>query len=339
LTDPHAGARLWAALQGAVAQAVVGADAPLRLMTIALLAEGHALLEDVPGVGKTLLARAFARSLGLGFGRVQGTPDLLPSDVTGSSILADGSFRFIPGPIFTNVLLVDEINRATPRTQSALLEAMQERQVSVDGQTRPIPAPFLVLATQNPIELEGTFALPEAQLDRFLVRISLGYPGEADERAIARRQPVVVISCSGGARMMEGALSLMQMAKVCAALARLDRARLPYISVLTDPTTGGVTASFAMLGDLNIAEPGALIGFAGPRVIEQTIRQKLPDGFQRSEFLLAHGMLDLITDRREMKPALARALRFMGCVPEADADADAPDAGESAGPGEAALPH
>src|SRR5688500_13378585 len=187
LTDPHAGARLWTALQGAVAQAVVGADAPLRLMTIALLAEGHALLEDVPGVGKTLLARAFARSLGLGFGRVQGTPDLLPSDVTGSSILADGSFRFIPGPIFTNVLLVDEINRATPRTQSALLEAMQERQVSVDGETRPLPAPFLVLATQNPVELEGTFALPEAQLDRFLVRIVLGYPDEGEERSIARR--------------------------------------------------------------------------------------------------------------------------------------------------------
>jgi MoxR-like ATPase len=174
-------------MQAAVARAVVGADEPLRLMAIALLAEGHALLEDVPGVGKTLLARAIARSLGLGFGRVQGTPDLLPSDVTGSSVLADGSFRFIPGPIFTNVLLVDEINRATPRTQSALLEAMQERQVSVDGETRPIPAPFLVLATQNPIELEGTFALPEAQLDRFLVRIAIGYPAEEDERAIARR--------------------------------------------------------------------------------------------------------------------------------------------------------
>ncbi len=186
-TDPHAGARLWAALRDAVARAVIGADEPLRLMTIALLAEGHALLEDVPGVGKTLLARAFARSLGLGFGRVQGTPDLLPTDVTGSSVLADGAFRFIPGPIFTNVLLVDEINRATPRTQSALLEAMQEQQVSVDGETRPLPAPFLVMATQNPIELEGTFALPEAQLDRFLVRIALGYPSESDERAIARR--------------------------------------------------------------------------------------------------------------------------------------------------------
>ena len=187
MTDPHAGSRLWASLRGAVALAVVGGEEALRLMAIALLAEGHALLEDVPGVGKTLLARAFARALGLDFGRVQGTPDLLPTDVTGSSILAGGEFRFVPGPIFTNVLLVDEINRATPRTQSALLEAMQERQVSIDGVTRSLPAPFLVLATQNPIELEGTFALPEAQLDRFLVRIDIGYPSEADEQSVARR--------------------------------------------------------------------------------------------------------------------------------------------------------
>ncbi|HET9361441.1 MAG TPA: acetyl-CoA carboxylase, carboxyltransferase subunit beta [Vicinamibacterales bacterium] len=133
----------------------------------------------------------------------------------------------------------------------------------------------------------------------------------AIEMALARRIPAIVVSCSGGARMMEGALSLMQMAKVSAALSRLDRAGLPFISVLTDPTTGGVTASFAMLGDLNIAEPKALIGFAGPRVIEQTIRQKLPEGFQRSEFLLEHGMLDLVVDRRELKATLARALRFM----------------------------
>jgi acetyl-CoA carboxylase carboxyl transferase subunit beta len=134
------------------------------------------------------------------------------------------------------------------------------------------------------------------------------------ERAIADRMPVVIVCCSGGARMMEGALSLMQMAKVCGALARLDRAHLPFISVLTDPTTGGVTASFAMLGDLNIAEPKALIGFAGPRVIEQTIRQTLPEGFQRSEFLLEKGMLDLIVDRREMKTVIANALRFMGAT-------------------------
>ena len=132
----------------------------------------------------------------------------------------------------------------------------------------------------------------------------------AIERAIDARLPVVIVSCSGGARMMEGALSLMQMAKISAALARLDRARLPYISVLTDPTTGGVTASFAMLGDVNIAEPRALIGFAGPRVIEQTIRQTLPEGFQRSEFLLDHGMLDIVVDRRELKDVITRVLRF-----------------------------
>lgn len=133
----------------------------------------------------------------------------------------------------------------------------------------------------------------------------------AIERAIARRLGVVIVSCSGGARMMEGALSLMQMAKISAALARLSRARLPYVSVLTDPTTGGVTASFAMLGDVNIAEPKALIGFAGPRVIEQTIRQKLPEGFQRSEFLLEHGMLDMVVDRRNLKATLVKSFRFL----------------------------
>ena len=138
----------------------------------------------------------------------------------------------------------------------------------------------------------------------------------AIERGIERRLPVVIVSSSGGARMMEGALSLMQMAKISAALARLDRARLPYVSVLTDPTTGGVTASFAMLGDVNIAEPKALIGFAGPRVIEQTIRQKLPEGFQRSEFLLERGMLDLVVDRRELKATIARVLRFGTRRPE-----------------------
>ena len=133
----------------------------------------------------------------------------------------------------------------------------------------------------------------------------------AVERALAERLPLLVVSCSGGARMMEGTLSLMQMAKISAALARLDAARLPFISLLTDPTTGGVTASFAMLGDVNVAEPGALIGFAGPRVIEQTIRQKLPAGFQRSEFLLEHGMLDMVVDRRELKTTLVRTLRLL----------------------------
>jgi MoxR-like ATPase len=188
---PSAGRRFWDELRESVSPAVVGAEGALRLLAVALLANGHTLVEDVPGTGKTTLARAFARALGLSFARVQGTVDLLPGDVTGSSVYEAGTFRFIPGPIFANVLLVDEINRATPRTQAALLEAMQEHQVSVDGESRPLPDPFLVLATQNPIELEGTFALPEAQLDRFLVRIGIGYPDEEQELQIAGlyRQP------------------------------------------------------------------------------------------------------------------------------------------------------
>jgi MoxR-like ATPase len=181
------GRRLWDDLRGAVALAVVGADEALRFLTLALLADGHVLVEDVPGTGKTLLARAVARALDLRTGRIQGTPDLLPTDVTGSSIFEGNGLRFVPGPVFTNILLVDEINRATPRTQSALLEAMQERQVSIEGTTHPLPDPFVVLATQNPIEFEGTFALPQAQLDRFLVRIRIGYPDEAGERRIASR--------------------------------------------------------------------------------------------------------------------------------------------------------
>jgi acetyl-CoA carboxylase carboxyl transferase subunit beta len=147
----------------------------------------------------------------------------------------------------------------------------------------------------------------------------------AIERATTGRTPVIIVSCSGGARMMEGALSLMQMAKISAALARLDRARVPYISILTDPTTGGVTASFAMLGDVNIAEPKALIGFAGPRVIEQTIRQKLPEGFQRSEFLLEHGMLDMVVDRRELKDVVVRLLKFGCCGRRRPAAESAPE--------------
>lgn len=161
----------------------------------------------------------------------------------------------------------------------------------------------------------------------------------AIERALASRRPLIVVSCSGGARMMEGTLSLMQMAKVSAALAHLDRARLPYISVLTDPTTGGVTASFAMLGDLNIAEPRALIGFAGPRVIEQTIRQKLPEGFQTSEFLLQHGFVDMVVDRRELKATIARALRFMRAPELAlPSTGDAETSAKPVGPENAPVP-
>ena len=169
-----------------VERVIVGKRPVIEMLMVAMLCEGHVLLEDVPGVGKTMLARSLAISLGGHFNRLQCTPDLLPNDVTGVSVYnqQSGQFEFRSGPVFVNVLLVDEVNRATPRTQSALLEAMQEQQVTVDGVTYNLPRPFLVLATQNPIEYEGTFPLPEAQLDRFLMRLSVGYPSLADEKIL-----------------------------------------------------------------------------------------------------------------------------------------------------------
>ena len=176
-------------LKANLGKVIVGKDNVIELAMVGLLCEGHILIEDVPGIGKTTLAKALARSLDCSFARIQFTPDLLPSDVTGISFFNQRTqtFEFRPGPVMSQIVLADEINRATPRTQSALLEAMQERQVTVDGQTYHLPRPFMVLATQNPIELEGTFPLPEAQIDRFLMRIALGYPGEADENQILLR--------------------------------------------------------------------------------------------------------------------------------------------------------
>ncbi len=177
------------AIRAAVGSVIVGKEVIIDRLLVALLCEGHVLLEDVPGTGKTTMARAFARALACEFRRIQFTPDLLPSDVTGLSFFNQklSEFEFRPGPIFGQIILADEINRATPRTQSALLEAMQERTVTLDGETRPLPRPFLVLATQNPVELEGTFPLPEAQIDRFFLKLTLGYPEADEEEAILER--------------------------------------------------------------------------------------------------------------------------------------------------------
>ena len=177
-------------IAGNISKVIIGKRDAVDLSVIALLCQGHLLIEDVPGVGKTMLARSLARSLGCGFSRIQFTPDMLPSDVTGVSIFNQVSreFEFRPGPIMAQIVLADEINRATPKTQAALLEAMEERTITVDGVTRSLPKPFMVLATQNPIEYEGTFPLPEAQVDRFLMRIQLGYPGSGDEIQILERQ-------------------------------------------------------------------------------------------------------------------------------------------------------
>ena len=164
-------------------KAIVGKSDSIRLVLVALFSGGHALLEDVPGVGKTLLAKSLAQCLDGSFQRIQCTPDLLPTDITGTNIwnLSKGEFQFLPGPVFANVLLADEINRATPRTQSALLEVMEEHQVTIDGVSRPVPEPFFVIATQNPVEYQGTFPLPEAQMDRFALSFSLGYPSQDEE--------------------------------------------------------------------------------------------------------------------------------------------------------------
>ena len=172
-----------------VSRVIVGKEASIEFLLVAMLADGHVLIEDIPGLGKTLIAKSLAKSIGVSFKRVQFTPDLLPGDITGFNVYnqKESHFTFQPGPVMTHVLLADEINRTIPRTQSSLLESMEERQVTVDGKTYPLPHPFFVMATQNPIELEGTFPLPEAQLDRFLLRISLGYPEQQEEIDILER--------------------------------------------------------------------------------------------------------------------------------------------------------
>jgi MoxR-like ATPase len=191
MAGPEEARGLYKQLADRVDERLFGVRDPLRLVMVGILTGSHVLIDDVPGVGKTTLVRMLSSLLGLSFRRVQFTPDLMPTDITGTSVLdlRTNEFEFRPGPIFTQVLLADEINRATPKTQAALLEAMQEHQVTVDGATHPLPEPFFVLATQNPIELEGTFPLPEAQLDRFLLRVQLGYPTEREEERILMTKP------------------------------------------------------------------------------------------------------------------------------------------------------
>ena len=198
---------------GEIAKVVVGQEESVELLLAAVAVGGHVLLEGVPGVAKTLVANAVARTLGLEFRRVQFTPDMLPSDLTGTMTLQRGELAFRPGPVFTHVLLADEVNRTPPKTQAALLEAMQERQVTIEGEPRPLPTPFLVVATQNPIEYEGTYPLPEAQLDRFLFKVDVGYPSESDELALLRLPHRGVASAAldqiepvaGGAELAEAA--------------------------------------------------------------------------------------------------------------------------------------
>src|SRR5689334_8048645 len=203
-----------------MSRVIVGKPTVIDRVLAALLCEGHVLLEDVPGLGKTMLARSLAQSLACTFARIQFTPDLLPSDVTGLSVYnqQQQEFQFRPGPVFTQVLLADEINRATPRTQSALLEAMEERTTTVDGRTMPLPQPFLVLATQNPIELQGTFPLPEAQLDRFLIRLRVGYPEADEEEAIlerfARSNPLQDLAAVAGAEDLIAAQTTVRAVEV-----------------------------------------------------------------------------------------------------------------------------
>jgi MoxR-like ATPase len=210
---------LFDALDERVGVRLFGIREPLRLLLTGILTDSHVLLDDVPGVGKTTLVRTVASLLGLQFQRVQFTPDLMPSDITGTSVLnlKTQEFEFRPGPIFTQVLLADEINRATPKTQAALLEAMQERQVTVDGVSYPLPDPFFVLATQNPVELEGTFPLPEAQLDRFLLRLQIGYPAAEDEERI--------LESPRGMRAL-GAASLAEAPDLASIRAAVDATRI-----------------------------------------------------------------------------------------------------------------
>jgi MoxR-like ATPase len=286
-------------LEDNVARALVGKPEAIRLAVIGLLARGHLLIEDVPGVGKTTLAAALARSIGGGFQRIQFTSDMLPSDILGVTVYQPdrGEFVFKPGPLFTNVVLADEINRTTPKTQSSLLEAMNETQVSLDHSTYPLPRPFMVLATQNPLEYEGTHALPESQLDRFLLRIRIGYPGPADEKSILR---------GGGATLPEALTAVLSIADVLGLQEDVERVRvedsvLDYLMALVAATRAAPQLR------LGVSPRGSLA------LLRAAQARALADG---RDFLVPDDLKALAV------PALAHRVLLRG-TPGAAADADA----------------
>ena len=287
------------ALEANVAQTLVGKPEVIRLAVIGLLARGHLLIEDVPGVGKTTLAAALARSIGGGFQRIQFTSDMLPSDILGVTVYQPdrGDFVFKPGPLFTNIVLADEINRTTPKTQSSLLEAMNEAQVSLDHSTFPLPRPFMVLATQNPLEYEGTHALPESQLDRFLLRIRIGYPEAEDEKAILR---------GGGTAAVESLAPVLSAADVMDLQDQVERVRaddavLDYLMALVAATRK------APLLRLGVSPRGSLALLRAARA------RALADG---REFLVPDDLKALAV------PALAHRV-MLRSAPGAEVDGDA----------------
>jgi MoxR-like ATPase len=303
VADPERARKLYEEVAARVDERLFGMREPLRLILVGVLTGSHVLIDDVPGVGKTTLVRMLGTLLGLSFRRVQFTPDLMPSDITGTSVLnlRTNDFEFRAGPIFTNILLADEINRATPKTQAALLEAMQERQVTADGVTHPLPEPFFVLATQNPIELEGTFPLPEAQLDRFLLRVRLGYPSESDEERILSTRPQDRVLSGSALKDLPSVAELRALVgdvrmeppvrRYVVEIARATRVH-PELSVGVSPRAveqmGDAARAFALLDDREFTLPDDVKALVDPvfghrlvPTMDARIRDRTPDEILR----------------------------------------------------------